>query len=98
MIMKNDVPKDCIAGPSTIDSIRDKRMMLELGEQCADNNRYIAIPAGGQRIGDMEALTKMQAMVNTIKSNSDSKEKMEIGSLLGVDKDTYESLTPTMKK
>ena len=98
MSIKDYVPKDGIAGPSTIDSIRDKRIMLDLGEQFADNNRYIAIPAGGQRIGDMEALTKMQAMVNTIKSNSDSIEKMEIGSLLGVDKDTYESLTPTMKK
>lgn len=81
MHINDYVPTEGSAAGGVIDSIRDKRLMIDLGEQFSDAQRYIAIPAGGQQIGDMEALTAAQGALKRLKGQADAIKDLEGGEL-----------------
>lgn len=81
MHINDYVPTEGSATGGVIDSIRDKRLLIDLGEQFSDAQRYIAIPAGGQQIGEDEALTAAQGALKRLKGQADAIKDLEGGEL-----------------
>ncbi|MGM9543912.1 MAG: hypothetical protein ACI3T9_02905 [Romboutsia timonensis] len=81
MHINDYIPAEGSATGGTIESIRDKRIMLDLGEGFTNDKRYIAIPAGGKQIGDNDALTKAQGKLKQLKTQSDILKDLEGGEL-----------------
>ena len=81
MDIKDYVPTNGVADTTYIESIRNKNILLDLGENFSESQRYIAIPAGGQQIGSMETLSSAQGKINQLKTQSDVIRSLEIGSI-----------------
>ena len=81
MHINDYVPTEGSAAGGAIDSIRDKRLIIDLGEQFSDAQRYVAIPAGGQQIGENEALTAAQGALKQLKGQADAIKDLEGGEL-----------------
>ena len=73
------IPTEGVADPAYLESIRNKNILLDLGENFTDDQRYVALPAGGQRIGEAEALAPWQGKLNNLKTQADKIKRMEAG-------------------
>lgn len=79
MSLRDYVSTEGSARAGTIDSVADKRVVVDLGADFADADRYIAIPSGGKTIGDMEVLTSAQGKINQLKTQANILEGLEGG-------------------
>lgn len=99
MSIKDYTPTEGSAHGGTIESIRNKRLMLDLGDDFSADKRYIAVPAGGQQIGDSEVLAVWQGKINQLKRQSDTLESLEGGGRYGgYSYQEWLALTPEQKE
>lgn len=96
--IKDYVPTNGVADTTYIESIRNKNILLDLGENFSDNQRYIAIPAGGQRIGNMETLSSAQGKINQLKTQSDVIRSLEIGAIPEGDTDLSSNVVDKFRR
>ena len=73
------IPTDGVADPAHLESIINKNILLDLGENFTDDQRYVVLPSGGQRIGEAEALAPWQGKLNNLKTQADKIKRMEAG-------------------
>ena len=97
MNIKDYVSAEGSSHNEVIDSIGDKRILLDLGEEFGENNRYLAIPEGGMAVGDQEALAKWQGKVNHLKKLQNQLDALEGGGKLQ-DNFYYQSLSDADKQ
>ena len=101
MRIQDYVPTQRSSSNAIIGSIADKRTILDLGDDFTDDKRYLAIPAGGQQVGDSEVLTALQGKVNQLKTISEQIETLEgsgLNNLSHDDKKNYERYVENMGK
>ena len=84
MHIKDYVPRDGMGADGVIESIRDRRLVVDLGDHLPNSQRYIAVPAGGQMIGDMDALSPAQGKLTALKRQYEVMESLEGGGFLGI--------------
>ena len=99
MKLKDYIPSQRSSSNAITGTISDKRIILDLGEDFADNERYLAIPAGGQQIGDADILTQMQGRLNQLKRYSDNIQVLEGGGKVKDDSDpAYQTRDSNLNK
>ena len=79
MHIKDYVPREGMGAEGVIESVRDKRLLIDLGDHLPESKRYVAVPAGGQMIGDMDALLPVQGKLNALKRQYEIMESLEGG-------------------
>lgn len=92
------VPTMGYSGEGPVQSIAEKRIMLDLGADMDPGKRYVAIPAGGKQIGDMEVLKAYQTEMRNMKRIDDDIKALEgSGMFGGYSLETWNSLPKEMQ-
>ena len=82
MKLSDYVSAEGSAHSEVIGSIANKRIVLDLGDEFREKDRYVAIPSGGMIVGDQEALKDWQGKINHLKKLQDALDMMEGGGKL----------------
>lgn len=97
MNLKDYVHAEGSSHSEVIGSIANKRILLDLGDEFQDKDRYLAIPEGGMAVGDEEALAKWQGKIGHLKKLQGMLDDLEGGGKLK-DNFYYQSLSEAEKQ